>query len=127
MEGGAATTLFWGLMGRQRAGVLVAWSPPLSQARRCGRDEGLQLEYTGNYANLYPRGDRVSVICEAVTAGTTARRHGQHRARCVLSAGLCGALWSHRDAVPSCGGTPSSFAPLGIAYRDGCYAFVCHR
>ena len=45
-------------MGRQRAGVLVAWSPPFSQARRCGRDEGLQLGSTGNDENLYARGDR---------------------------------------------------------------------
>ena len=71
-------------------------------------------------------GDWVSIVCETTTARTTARHPWGYPARCVLSAGLCGALSGKLYAL--CHGciTPQSPAPLGVAYRNGCPAFVCH-
>src|SRR5712664_3492110 len=75
-------------------------------------------ERASNHENLYTRRDRVSIICETTPARTTARHPGQHPARCMLSAGLCAALFGTWDAVPSEGGHPYAPAPLNVAYRD---------
>src|SRR5262245_57291420 len=82
-------------------------------------------ERASDNENIYTRGDWVSVVYETLTTRTTTRHRGWHPARCVLSPGLCGTLWSHRDAVSACRGTPYALPPLDVAYRNGCSAFVC--
>src|SRR5215831_11159574 len=78
-----------------------------------------------NDENLYAWRDRVSAVCEATTARTTARRHWWHFARCVLSPGLCGTRSGKFHALCHGCGTPYALAPLDVAYRHGRHAFVC--
>ena len=49
-------------------------------------------ERVAHDAHLYARGDWVSLVHKTIPAGTTARRHGWHTARCVLSPGFSSAL-----------------------------------
>src|SRR5215475_12172282 len=89
---------------------------------RAGTVEG---ERASSNENLYAWSHWISAICEATTARTTTCHCGWHSARCLLSLGLCGAFSGKFDALCHGCGIPCALVPLGIAYRNGCPAFVC--
>src|SRR5262245_7394875 len=68
MEGGAAPTLFLWIDGKAKSGVAGCVEPyAFSRMALRAKHRGA-VRVRKNDENLYARGDRVSVVCEATTA-----------------------------------------------------------